>query len=212
MKTFTQVREDFAEFFTGTKDISGGIAKLAPYITALTTGVAAGGAPLTIATIVVLAATALEGCASIIAVLAKPGRPHKKLNKLDAAERFDLIYHMLCQESYAEAVRETLSKMDEKWYRTTIDKKAIREIAIGDLQEIRTGWNYDLDLSGTPIPLFKAYVERLRVLLISAGLGKQYCDTVMAQSMTWHGETLSFNSQRRNRHTIGFMITFSLKH
>jgi len=130
MKTFSQVREDFAEFFKGAKDISGGIAKLTPYITALTTGVAAGGAPLTIATIVVLAATALEGCSSIIAVLAEPRKAYRKLNKLDAAERFDLIYHMLCQESYAEAVRETFSKMDAVVYSTILDQKAIRERSI----------------------------------------------------------------------------------
>jgi len=172
MKTFSQVREDFAEFFKGAKDISGGIAKLTPYITALTTGVAAGGAPLTIATIVVLAATAFEGCSSIIAVLAEPRKAYRKLNKLDAAERFDLIYHMLCQESYADAVREILSKMDENLYSTTLDHKALSKVDRGDLQEIRTGWNYDLDLSGCPFPLFEAYAERLRVLFISTGLIK----------------------------------------
>ena len=181
MKTFSQVREDFAEFFKGAKDISGGIAKLTPYITALTTGVAVGGAPLTIATIVVLAATAFEGCSSIIAVLAEPRKAYRKLNKLDAAERFDLIYHMLCQESYADAVREILSKMDENLYSTTLDHKALSKVDRGDLQEIRTGWNYDLDLSGCPFPLFEAYAERLRVLFISTGIDKEYSKKVMAR-------------------------------
>ena len=49
MRNLKQVKETLNRFFKGSKEISGGLAKLLPYIAIFTTGVVTGSGPLTFA-------------------------------------------------------------------------------------------------------------------------------------------------------------------
>jgi len=173
MKTFADTSRDLLSLFKRTKSVAGGVGKITPYVAALAVGTAAGGAPLTLAGLIILAAGALDGVSSILEVLVDP----KKLpRKLQIPERFDYCFHLLCQEAYAAALTDVLPKLTKKVREATIESKEIGDPAIGNPEDARTYWSFDPDLKNIKIPFFSACSRRLNFFLSAAGASDKVCE------------------------------------
>ena len=174
MRNFKQVKKTLSSFFKDSKEVSGGIGKLIPYITILTTGAVIGGGVLTFGAVLVASAAAVEGISAILAVLSS------KKENFGNQERFEIYFHLLCHQSYALALKDALKDL-RKIADVKIRTDELKQLSGPTIEETMTSWDYDLDSSSYSNPLFETYDKYLNLLLVAAKVDSKKIETILSK-------------------------------
>lgn len=168
MINFEQLKKKIHSFSKESKEATDGLEKLTPYFTIITTGTLTANAPLTIVGIIGASIQALGGISRISALLLGPSG-----DSIEPKDRFEMIFHLACHEAYIYAMETGLNKLAEDNKNREIAPSKIASECKSRIEKENTSWQYELDFSSSPIPLFNAYSELLRIYLEQAGVSKE---------------------------------------
>ena len=168
MINFVQFRKKIHQFFKNSKEATDGLEKLTPYFTIITTGAATDNKPLTIMGIIGASIQALGGISKLSALITGSSG-----DSIESKDRFEMAFHLACHEAYLFALEAGLKNLSEDTKNKEIDTHKIASEWRSRIEKENTSWQYELDFSSSPIPLFDAYNELLRIYLEKVGVNKE---------------------------------------